>query len=149
MRTAFAFLSLHSLAHCPTFSHLADSDPRAGTPPSLLTNTAILTSVSLYYLTHTFLSSVWIYASNPQGFATVYTKAATNAPLLFSLFEYNIAFWPEEYVEEVGNLVDYRGAFPFRSLFGEEDLRWRYLRVMFSARFRGTFCGIGQPAGSY
>ncbi|KAK7044422.1 epoxide hydrolase domain protein, partial [Favolaschia claudopus] len=40
------------------------SDPRAGTPPSLLTSTSLLTLVSLYHLTHTFLSSVWIYAQN-------------------------------------------------------------------------------------
>jgi hypothetical protein len=30
------------------------SDPRAGTPPSVLNNTAILTSVSLYYLAQSF-----------------------------------------------------------------------------------------------
>lgn len=34
------------------------SDPRAGTGPSKLTHTVILTSISLYYLTETFLSSV-------------------------------------------------------------------------------------------
>ncbi|KAF7351957.1 Alpha/beta-hydrolase [Mycena venus] len=84
------------------------SDPRAGTPPSVLNNTAILTSVSLYYLTQSFLSSVWIYAQNPTGFQTVYTKAATDAPLLFSQFEYNIGLWPKEYVAKLGNLVSYK-----------------------------------------
>ncbi|KAJ7883255.1 Alpha/Beta hydrolase protein [Mycena leptocephala] len=83
------------------------SDPRAGTPPSVLDHTAILTTVSLYYLTESFLSSVWIYAQNPNGFTTVYTKAPTDAPLLFSQFEYNI-LWPEEYVAKVGNLVSYK-----------------------------------------
>ncbi|KAJ7865568.1 Alpha/Beta hydrolase protein [Mycena leptocephala] len=84
------------------------SDPRAGTPPSVLNNTTILTSVSLYYLTESFLSSVWIYAQNSNGFKTVYTKAPTDAPLLFSQYEYNIALWPEEYVVKVGNLVSYK-----------------------------------------
>ncbi|KAJ6505205.1 Alpha/Beta hydrolase protein [Mycena sanguinolenta] len=84
------------------------SDPRAGTPPSVLNNTAILTSVSLYYLTQSFLSSVWIYAQNPNGFGTTFSKAPTDAPMLFSQFEYNIAFWPEEWVAEVGNLVSYK-----------------------------------------
>ncbi|KAJ7618573.1 Alpha/Beta hydrolase protein [Roridomyces roridus] len=84
------------------------SDPRAGTPPSVLDNTAILTSVSLYYLTHSFLSSVWIYAQNPNGFHTVYAPAPTDAPLLFSQYEYNLGLWPEEYVAEVGNLVSYK-----------------------------------------
>ncbi|KAJ7618577.1 Alpha/Beta hydrolase protein [Roridomyces roridus] len=84
------------------------SDPRAGTPPSVLDNTAILTGISLYYLTHTFHSSVWIYAQNMASFLTVYTKAPTNAPLLFSQFEYNVSLWPEEYVAKVGNLVSYK-----------------------------------------
>ncbi|KAJ7933783.1 Alpha/Beta hydrolase protein [Mycena leptocephala] len=84
------------------------SDPRAGTPPSVLNNTAILTSVSLYYLTESFLSSVWIYAQNSNAFRTVYTMATTDAPLLFSQYEYNVGLWPEEYVAKVGNLVSYK-----------------------------------------
>ncbi|KAJ6594576.1 Alpha/Beta hydrolase protein [Mycena capillaripes] len=82
------------------------SDPRAGTPPSVLDNTAILTSVSLYYLTESFLSSVWIYEQ--YRFKTEYTEAPTDAPLLFSQYEYNIGLWPEEYVAKVGNLVSYK-----------------------------------------
>ncbi|KAJ6551744.1 Alpha/Beta hydrolase protein [Mycena capillaripes] len=84
------------------------SDPRAGTPPSVLNNTAILTSVSLYYLTQSFLSSVWLYAQNANLFRTAYTKAVTDAPLLFSMYEYNPGLWPEEYVARVGNLVSYK-----------------------------------------
>ncbi|KAJ7301974.1 Alpha/Beta hydrolase protein [Mycena albidolilacea] len=83
------------------------SDPRAGTSPSVLDNTAILTSVSLYCLTDSFLSSVWIYAQNADALKTVYTKAPTDAPLLFSQYEYNVGLWPEEYVAKVGNLVSY------------------------------------------
>ncbi|KAJ6577917.1 Alpha/Beta hydrolase protein [Mycena capillaripes] len=79
-------------------------DPQlAGTPPSVLNNTAILTSVSLYYLTRSFLSSVWIYAQNASPWRTDYTKAPTDAPLLFSQFKYNLALWPEEYVAKTGN----------------------------------------------
>lgn len=89
------------------------SDPRAGTGPSKLTHTAILTSVSLYYLTETFLSSVWQYTRNANVFRTNYTKPATDAPMFFTLLEYNIAFWPREYAEKVGNLVSYKGALWF------------------------------------
>lgn len=32
----------------------------------------------------------------------------TDAPMLFSAFKYNVAFWPEELVERVGNLVYYQ-----------------------------------------
>ncbi|KAJ7310939.1 Alpha/Beta hydrolase protein [Mycena albidolilacea] len=82
------------------------SDPRAGTSPSVLDNTVILTSVSLYYLTDPSLSSVWIYAQNANAFETAYAKAPTDAPLLFSQYEYSVLS-PEEYVAEVGNLVSY------------------------------------------
>ncbi|KAF2165635.1 hypothetical protein M409DRAFT_23926 [Zasmidium cellare ATCC 36951] len=84
------------------------SDPRAGTPPSLITHNEILRSVSLYYLTQSFVSSAFIYFQNPNGFATTYTKAETDAPLFFSSFKYNVGFWPREFVEKVGRLVEYR-----------------------------------------
>ncbi|KAJ8116998.1 hypothetical protein ONZ43_g4309 [Nemania bipapillata] len=87
------------------------SDPRQGTGPSLLTHHEILREVSLYYLTRSFVSSVYIYAQNPGGFKqTDYSdvKARTDAPLLYTTFKYNIGFWPKEYVAAVGNLVSYK-----------------------------------------
>ncbi|GAW20558.1 hypothetical protein ANO14919_100660 [Xylariales sp. No.14919] len=86
------------------------SDPRQGTGPSLLTHNEILREVSLYYLTRSFVSSVYIYYQNSNGFTqTDYSnvKARTNAPLLYTTFKYNIGFWPKEYVAAVGNLVSY------------------------------------------
>ncbi|RAL11837.1 epoxide hydrolase family protein [Aspergillus homomorphus CBS 101889] len=83
------------------------SDPQAGTSPSVLTHHEILRHVSLYYLTESFASSVVIYAQNPQGFSTVYTRARTDAPLLFSAFKYNVGFWPPALVAKTGNLVFY------------------------------------------
>ncbi|KAJ7499841.1 Alpha/Beta hydrolase protein [Mycena latifolia] len=83
------------------------SDPRAGTPPSVLNNTAILNIASLFYLTDSFLSALWIYAQNADRFIAPYTKPATDAPLLFTQYEYNIGLWPEEYVAKIGNLVSY------------------------------------------
>ncbi|KAK4912387.1 hypothetical protein LTR66_017290 [Elasticomyces elasticus] len=93
------------------------SDPNAGHAPSVLTHNEILRSISLYYLTESFASSVAIYAQNPQGFNTVYTKANNDAPLLFSAFKYNVGFWPPALVAKVGNLVyyknhDFGGHFP-------------------------------------
>ncbi|KAI1127060.1 Alpha/Beta hydrolase protein [Nemania abortiva] len=87
------------------------SDPRQGTGPSILTHNEILLGVSLYYLTESFVSSVYIYNQNPTGFVqTDYSdaKAHNDAPLLFTTFKYNIAFWPKEYVAAVGNLVSYK-----------------------------------------
>lgn len=75
-----------------------------------MNNREILRSVTLYYLTHSFLSSVFIYFQNPHRFKTSYTKAQTDAPLLFSGFQYNIAFWPPALVEKVGNLVMYNSS---------------------------------------
>ncbi|KAJ6501431.1 Alpha/Beta hydrolase protein [Mycena vitilis] len=84
------------------------SDPRAGTSPSILTHEILLTMVSLYCLTHTFQSSVWIYAQNPTTFSSKYVKPATDAPLVFSLYEFDLMFWPKEYVARVSNLVLYK-----------------------------------------
>ncbi|KAL6857303.1 Alpha/Beta hydrolase protein [Trichoderma novae-zelandiae] len=93
------------------------SDPRAGTGPSVLTHKEILTAVSLYYLTKSFNSAGFIYYQNQNGFATAYTKAQTDAPLLFSSFKYNVAFWPPALVKRAGNLAvynnhDFGGHFP-------------------------------------
>ena len=57
------------------------------------------------------MSSAFIYAQNPNGFRTVYTKATTDAPLLFSAFKYNVGFWPAAKVAQVGNLVKYQSKF--------------------------------------
>ncbi|KAK7064781.1 putative epoxide hydrolase [Favolaschia claudopus] len=83
------------------------SDPRAGTGPSVLTKDAILTAVSLYYLTGSFHSSVWQYARNVNPFRD-YTKTPSDAPLLWSSFKYEIVLWPESHVAKVGNLVSYK-----------------------------------------
>jgi hypothetical protein len=83
------------------------SDPRAGTAPSVLDHKEILTSVSLYYLTKSIVSSIYIYYQNPNGFKSAYTKAKTDAPMLFSAFKYNVGFWPPALVAQTGNLVFY------------------------------------------
>ncbi|KAJ7018627.1 Alpha/Beta hydrolase protein [Mycena alexandri] len=84
------------------------SDPRAGTGPSQLNSNALLTMISLYYLAESFPSSLLIYGANPAAFSSVYAKAPTDAPMLFSQHKYNVAFWPEEFVAKVGNLVSYK-----------------------------------------
>ncbi|KAF4983050.1 hypothetical protein FZEAL_1450 [Fusarium zealandicum] len=81
------------------------SDPRAGTGASVLTHREILRLTSLYFLTESFLSSLFIYSSNPNGFRSEYTKAATDAPMLYSNFKYNNVFFPQALVQKVGNLV--------------------------------------------
>ncbi|KAJ4245815.1 hypothetical protein NW762_013939 [Fusarium torreyae] len=87
------------------------SDPRAGTDPSVLTHREILRFTSLYFLTESFLSSMFIYSANANGFRPQYTKAPTDAPLLYSNFKYNNAFFPRAVVEKVGNLVYWKGNF--------------------------------------
>ncbi|KAF4955648.1 hypothetical protein FSARC_11796 [Fusarium sarcochroum] len=93
------------------------SDPRAGTNPSVLTHREILRFTSLYFLTKSFLSSMFIYSANANGFRPQYTKAPTDAPMIYSNFKYNNAFFPRAMVEKVGNLVywkdhDFGGHFP-------------------------------------
>ncbi|KAH7260663.1 Alpha/Beta hydrolase protein [Fusarium redolens] len=84
------------------------SDPRAGSTPSVLNHNEILKSISLYYLTKSVVSSIYIYYSNPAGFSTTYTKALTDAPMLFSAFKYNVGYWPPALATRVGNLVSYK-----------------------------------------
>lgn len=74
----------------------------------MLNNNEILRSVSLYYLTKTFISSVYAYTENAIGFKSDYTMAHTDAPMLVSIFKYNTVFWPRVLAEKVGNLVLYR-----------------------------------------
>jgi hypothetical protein len=81
----------------------------------------ILRSVSLYYLTRSFLSSVFIYFQNPSAFKTTYAKARTDAPLLFSGFQYNVAFWPQALVERVGNLVMYKSECLMSAIYLGDD----------------------------
>ncbi|KAJ8121459.1 hypothetical protein ONZ43_g2094 [Nemania bipapillata] len=93
------------------------SDPRAGTPPSVLTHEHILLEVSLYFMTKSFVSSVFTYSQNTAAFKTSYSKARTDAPMLFSSFKYNFGFWTKEVISWVGNLVlynyhDFGGHFP-------------------------------------
>jgi hypothetical protein len=67
----------------------------------------------------------------------VYTKAPTDAPLLFSQYEYNVALWPEEYVAKVGNLVSYKGVLATRIPLSE------LMRVVYD--FGGHFAGLDNP----
>ncbi|KAI0437054.1 Alpha/Beta hydrolase protein [Xylaria telfairii] len=83
------------------------ADPRAISPPSVLTQNHILLEVSSYYMTKSFVSSVFTYAQNGGAFRPTYTKAKTDAPMLFSSFKHNYGFWTKEVISWVGNLVSY------------------------------------------
>ncbi|KAK8128123.1 hypothetical protein PG984_009231 [Apiospora sp. TS-2023a] len=83
------------------------SDPRAGTAPSVLTRKEILRQVSLYYLSKSFVSSVFTYAQNAMSSRANYTKPRNDAPMLYSSFKYNGGFWPKEIIARVGNLVSH------------------------------------------
>ncbi|KAL9032751.1 MAG: hypothetical protein Q9180_006325 [Flavoplaca navasiana] len=86
------------------------ADIRAGQSPSLLTHNEILRSISLYYLTDSFMPSVYTYAQEPQFpyKEGIYRRARTDAPMLVSYFKYVIGFWPEDVLRMMGNLVSYR-----------------------------------------
>jgi pimeloyl-ACP methyl ester carboxylesterase len=83
------------------------SDPAQGTGPSVLNSNEILRTVSLYYLSRSFTSSVYTYAQNAAEYRNTYIKAPTDAPLLFTNFKWNNGFWSKEVVEQVSNLVQY------------------------------------------
>ncbi|KAJ7581862.1 Alpha/Beta hydrolase protein [Mycena floridula] len=92
-------------------------------PAGELTDSDIFTAVSLFFLSKTFLSSVYIYAQNPVS--TTYTKAPTDRPMLFSQYKWNVFYWPKEFVAKVGNLVVYKEhnkGGHFQGLDNPEDL---------------------------
>lgn len=71
----------------------------------------ILRCVSLYFLTRSFLSSVYIYAQNPGAFRHQYSMAPTTAPMLMSQFKYNIGYWPRPVAGAIGNLAEFKCKF--------------------------------------
>ncbi|KAL2755346.1 hypothetical protein ACRALDRAFT_211401 [Sodiomyces alcalophilus JCM 7366] len=85
-------------------NHGKRSDPSAGVPPSVLTRREILPCVCLYYLTHTFLSSVLLTPTPriPWLSDTPIRKCrpVTTAPMLLGQFQYKVGFWPRQAVEK-------------------------------------------------
>ncbi|EJD48571.1 alpha/beta-hydrolase [Auricularia subglabra TFB-10046 SS5] len=80
------------------------SDP---TGNSDLTSKDILTGVSLYFLTKSFLQSVYQYAYNPGTFQPP-RKANTDAPMAYGNFKWDAIHWPRYYAAQLGNLAFYR-----------------------------------------
>lgn len=68
-----------------------------------------LTFVSLYTLTDSMLSAIYIYAHNPDLFTGEYRKPKNDAPMVFANYKYDVGYWPKEYVEKVSNLVQFNG----------------------------------------
>ncbi|KAF8598945.1 alpha/beta-hydrolase [Ceratobasidium sp. AG-I] len=87
--------------------YLEASDPQYGVPPSTITNNTILTSISIYYLTRTFETATNIYYQNPNTFQNQTPHATNQAPMGFSSYRYEVQYYPEFYLAEVGNLVFY------------------------------------------
>ncbi|KAG8733594.1 hypothetical protein FRC11_004830 [Ceratobasidium sp. 423] len=69
-------------------------DPLMGTPPSTLNNNTIMTSVSLYYLTCTFETSINTYYQNPNEFAPVMRRATNDIPMGFASYRYEAQYDP-------------------------------------------------------
>ena len=77
-------------------------DPLIGTSPSTLNNKTILTSVSLYYLTHTFENAGNIYYQNSGEFVPNMRHAANRVPMGFADYQYEVQYvyfssFPESY----------------------------------------------------
>ncbi|TGO51488.1 hypothetical protein BCON_0160g00130 [Botryotinia convoluta] len=124
------------------------SDPQAGTLPSVLTHNEILRQVSLYYLTKSFVSSIFTYPQNTDAYSSSYSKAQTDALMLFSSFKYSGAFWTEKVVSWVGNLVTYNCE-SFSLLPIPMQFSWHYLvlpaKETVDHNFGGHFPGLDNP----
>ncbi|KAF8585044.1 epoxide hydrolase 1 [Ramaria rubella] len=75
--------------------------------PKLVDNTQILTTVSLYYLTGSFPTSLFVYAQN-VGFSPTDIKAKTDKPFGYSSFRWEGIRHPEGFLRALGNLTYYR-----------------------------------------
>ncbi|KAM3448620.1 hypothetical protein MY3296_007653 [Beauveria thailandica] len=86
------------------------ADEHAGVAPSTLTHNEILRSVSLTFLTGTFLSQIYTYAQDTDlpYVKGLINRAHTDAPMFVTFFRYSIGFWPKEVLRIMGNLVQYR-----------------------------------------
>lgn len=125
---------------------LTGADVRAGESPSVLTHNEILRSISLYYLTDSFMPSMYTYAQEPQFpyKEGIYRRARTDAPMLVSYFKYVIGFWPEDVLRMMGNLVSYRSQLWPKSirlpcLLGDSQTNW------IDHEFGGFFAGLENP----
>ncbi|TGO42010.1 hypothetical protein BHYA_0013g00130 [Botrytis hyacinthi] len=124
------------------------SDPQAGTSPSVLTHNEILRQVPLYFLTKSFVSSTFTCPQNTDAYSSSYSKAQTDAPMLFSSFKYSGAFWTEQVVSWVGNLVTYNcESFSFLTI--PIKFSWRYSLLHANEtvdhNFGGHFPGLDNP----
>ncbi|KAF8754530.1 alpha beta-hydrolase [Rhizoctonia solani] len=81
------------------------ADPLIGVTHSTLDNNTILTSVSLYYLTRTFETTVNVYYQNQGQFTAVSRHAVNRVPMGFADYRYELQYYPEFYLQQVGNLV--------------------------------------------
>lgn len=124
---------------------LAGADARAGEFPPVLTHNEILRSISLYYLTDSFMPSVYTYAQDPElpYREGIYRRARTDAPILVSYFKYVIGFWPEDVLRMMGNLVMYRS-----KLCQSQQIPYRLaysLTNQIDHEFGGFFAGLENP----
>ncbi|TGO61496.1 hypothetical protein BOTNAR_0128g00040 [Botryotinia narcissicola] len=109
--------------------YISWSDPQAGTSPSVLTHNEIL-------------------RQNTDAYSSSYSKAQTDAPMLFSSFRYSGAFWTEKVVSWVGNLVTYNcESFSFLTI--PMKFSWRYSLLPANEtvdhNFGGHFPGLDNP----
>lgn len=119
------------------------ADVRAEESPSVFTHNEILRSISLYYLTDTFMPSVYTYAQEPQFpyQEGIYRRARTDAPMLVSYFKYPIKFWPEDVLRTYGSRLRPKLMnipVPPRSLADGPD----------RLQVRRLLCWFGEPVGS-
>ncbi|EJD48565.1 alpha/beta-hydrolase [Auricularia subglabra TFB-10046 SS5] len=76
-------------------------------PQGQFTPKDVLTGVSLYFLTRTFLPSIFEYAHNPADYQPP-KKANTTWPLGYGHFKWDTGHWPRYYIAQFANLTFYR-----------------------------------------
>ncbi|EJD54399.1 alpha/beta-hydrolase [Auricularia subglabra TFB-10046 SS5] len=76
--------------------------------PSSDLKDVILTNASIYFLTQSFLPSVYEYAHNAAAALPELRKARNSAPLGYGAYKWDTGQYPRYFAEKFGNLVFYR-----------------------------------------
>ncbi|KIJ55643.1 hypothetical protein M422DRAFT_151860 [Sphaerobolus stellatus SS14] len=89
--------------------------------PSFVNVTYILSTASLYFLTGSFPTTLYVYAQNFPGFAPSDVKAVTSKPFGYATYQWEGVRHPKVFLEGLGNLTYYKehiegGHFPFVEL---------------------------------
>lgn len=108
-------LTNHSTPAVLLLNQISKYRRKLGSDPSLVDMTYILTTVSLYYLTASFPTSLFVYAQN-AGFSSSDVRAGTNKPFGYGAFQWEGMCVSINLLHQYTH-ISFQCLFPLASLF--------------------------------